>query len=452
MDARLLEMIQDAFDQAARSRSALEHGPSGTPYDDSIAAQMGAQVMLPRAPGRGGRFTQSDIDLAQAIGGGFVGSLGKFGDLPALFHGSPEAGLTHLRASTRGPLGPGTYATPAPQIARGYYAGEGGTVYQIPQSEGLDIYTGAGHRTDAEYYKYKNDKARLLAAAEPENRQAIKGILDRMGASDGYPIYQRIYQEVYKDEGAAQDLFKRAGFHGISGQIDGPETLIFGDVPLHGDTPWQANPQTSVPYHGVENERQDRAAWQRYDINAYKGLYPYDYDTMPTRNGRGDVIDDPATRGIQPTELRGPRPGAKHAGFFSDDPEVANRFAAVVGGDRAAVMPARLRMENPLVIDANGKPAAAYQFDAVAREHGTQDHADAFRSVFDDPNSPHDGVILQNTRDEGTVYVPKTAQQVRSRFAQFQDPTSGNALAGIMGAAGIGSLAPSIFPNQGAEN
>lgn len=171
--------------------------------------------------------------------------------------------------------------------------------------------------------------------------------------------------------------------------------------------------------------RMERAADQGYTIDAYKGLMPYDWHTMPTRNGRGEVISG---GDLIPQELRSINtPGQPHAGFFSDSPDVANRFAALFGGPDAggAVLPAKLKFNNPLVIDAKGKPAAAFQFDSVAREHGTGGDMDAFRSAFD-PKSRHDGVILKNTKDEGTVYVTKGADQARSRFAAFDPANEGS--------------------------
>lgn len=158
---------------------------------------------------------------------------GRFGGMMSpideLYHGSPKLGLTELRASDRGPLGPGTYASTAPQIA-GHYAGEGGQVYQVPH-EGLDIYRGEGHRTDDQWFGYKNDKARLMAVLPEDKRAVLEPMIEKMWSSDGYPLYQRIRGEMGSDA-AAQGLFKAAGFHGISGQIDGPETVIFGNVGL----------------------------------------------------------------------------------------------------------------------------------------------------------------------------------------------------------------------------
>jgi hypothetical protein len=138
-----------------------------------------------------------------------------------LYHGSMIPELKELTASSRGPLGPGVYTTPSEQIAKRY----GDNVYRVP-NEGLDVYRGAGYNTDQEYYGYKADKERLAKSVEPEMKDQILPLIDKMGHMDGYPLYQSIIR-AYRSEDKGQDLFKRAGFHGISGLVDGPETLLF---------------------------------------------------------------------------------------------------------------------------------------------------------------------------------------------------------------------------------
>jgi hypothetical protein len=181
--------------------------------------------------------------------------------------------------------------------------------------------------------------------------------------------------------------------------------------------------------------RMGRAADQGYTIDAYKGAHPYTGGDVTDWKGR--VIESRPEFPLASFES----PGKPFAGFFSSDPEVANRFARALSVDGGAVYPTKLKMENPLVIDAQGKPAAAFQFEAIAREHGTGDAYKAFSTAFD-KTSPHDGVILSNTGDEGTVYVPRASNQVRSRFAAF-DPAkigSSDILAGLGGAGLLGAL------------
>lgn len=182
-----------------------------------------------------------------------------------------------------------------------------------------------------------------------------------------------------------------------------------------------------------EASRLARAVEQGYTIEAYKGGWPYHPESGPVRNVRGDVVREtplePLTElnaGAGSSALAARMYGLDRipwAGFFSDSRDVANRFASLGSGyDGGAVFPVRLRMRNPLEIDAGGQHAAAFQFERVARERGTLDQRQAFMDAFRD-GSPYDGVILRNTADEGTVYVPRAPSQIRSRHAAF-DPAN----------------------------
>lgn len=146
-----------------------------------------------------------------------------------LYHGSERLGLNVLKESVRGPLGPGVYTSPAEGVA-GHYAGGAGKIYNLPEKP-RDVFLGHGHRTDDEWFGFKNDKQRLIDAAEPDKREAVAKILEPMWSNDGYPAYQRL-MHLYKGDEGAQNLFKKAGFHGVSGLVDGPEVLLFGEQSL----------------------------------------------------------------------------------------------------------------------------------------------------------------------------------------------------------------------------
>lgn len=177
-------------------------------------------------------FDLGGLVMSGGFGGGVPkGAIGSTFSDP-LMHGSSRTGLTELTPSARGPLGPGVYTTPAPHVA-GLYAGKG-TIYTLPQKN-RDIYNGLGHHY-GDYAGREADKARLIAAAEPENREAVASLVNRMGG-EGYPMYARLRGDVYKSDEGAQNLFKRAGFEGLSGHVDGPEVLLFGAQKL-------ARPQT----------------------------------------------------------------------------------------------------------------------------------------------------------------------------------------------------------------
>jgi hypothetical protein len=144
--------------------------------------------------------------------------------------------------------------------------------------------------------------------------------------------------------------------------------------------------------------RAARAAEQGYTVDAYKG----------------HAVDFPHFD----------NPDRPYAGFFSDDPQVASRFAegyagsyqGAEGASDGIVYPTKLRMQNPYIIDAQGQKAGMLQF-------GRSDLAREYEAAINSPD--HDGVILRNTADEGEVYIPKTPQQIRSRFAAFDPARSG---------------------------
>lgn len=129
----------------------------------------------------------------------------------------------------------------------------------------------------------------------------------------------------------------------------------------------------------------------------------------PVRNYKGDILEDAPWRDITSFDS----PGNPYAGFFTDDPAVANRFAdafmrAVGPENPTGMFAVYAKIERPFIIDVQGKPAASVQFKS-ARD-GWDDTA--YRAALADKK--YDGVILLNTKDEGNVYIPKEPTQVKS--------------------------------------
>jgi len=154
-----------------------------------------------------------------------------------------------------------------------------------------------------------------------------------------------------------------------------------------------------------------RAREQGFTVDAFKGAYPFDASQTPAFNWRGEMV-----RPGRYEELRYfDSPDNPYAGFFSDSVDVANRFARAfgsdIGGGSAAVYPVRLRLERPLEMNLRGRPAADVQFGP---------YGNRVRAAFSE-NPRIDSVILRNTADEGTVFIPRTPQQIRSVHAAF-DP------------------------------
>lgn len=145
----------------------------------------------------------------------------------SLFHGSQQAGLKELIPGQRGPFGPAVYASPMDSVARRY----GGNVYQLnPQGE---IFHGLGSTYlppgTNPYEVWRSQTAKLAAAASPEQKQAIMENSEKFLPSDGYSFFNYIARSLGSKE-AAQDLFRKAGFAGVSGHVDGPEIAIFNKV------------------------------------------------------------------------------------------------------------------------------------------------------------------------------------------------------------------------------
>jgi len=143
------------------------------------------------------------------------------------------------------------------------------------------------------------------------------------------------------------------------------------------------------------------------EVEAYKGSHPYVNE--PDRDWKGNIIKDYGPR----RQLMVEEPfksSAGHAGFFSSDPEVASRFAQVLSRE-GTVFPVKIKFNNPYVIDGKGKPAASWQFESVAREHGMQDALKQYQDALKDPK--YDGIIVKNTKDEGHVYIPKEHTQLK---------------------------------------
>jgi hypothetical protein len=201
-------------------------------------------------------------------------------DLPApqrLYHGSREANIPEIRRSERGPLGQAAYLTPNRGTAE-IYAGEKGVVHEADVAE--DIFQGMRSRDSSvnPYAVWREQSERLLGAVEPEHRAALGEMLEKLHYDDGYPLYRRIVN-LYKDEGAAQDLFRRAGYKGISANVDGPEVAMFDPVKTRPNVPFEGGgvPESPVDEAITQRQREARRHWkenvkQPYELEPVAGV------------------------------------------------------------------------------------------------------------------------------------------------------------------------------------
>lgn len=121
---------------------------------------------------------------------------------------------------------------------------------------------------------------------------------------------------------------------------------------------------------------------------------------MPVHDNDGRPITSIQRQSDFPA-MHNDEPGIKIAGFFSSDPQVAKKFATITR--RSQLLSAYLKIENPFVIDMKNDFSGHAQFG----ERGL-----AFRNAI--RSGKYDGVIIYNTKDEGDVYVPLKANQIKA--------------------------------------
>ena len=126
-----------------------------------------------------------------------------------------------------------------------------------------------------------------------------------------------------------------------------------------------------------------------YTTLAFKGMLSKDWRTGKTINTIKSVNGD-------------------WAGFFSSDKAVADKFrAAFATMGEAKTVSVYLDMAGADVVDAKGGKARDVQFDNVSP-------ANRRNGMLDRINRSDRGVIVENTEDEKTVYIPKHPAQIKS--------------------------------------
>lgn len=121
------------------------------------------------------------------------------------------------------------------------------------------------------------------------------------------------------------------------------------------------------------------------------------------------------------------------SGFFAQSPDVANNFA---WQSNSASFPVMLDMSKAKQLEAAGKKARDFQFSKKADPKDFEAMRSGMTSKY--------GAVLSNTADEGTIYIPKSSDQVRSRFAAFDPWRKSAAIAASMGVAAPDLLAEEL--------
>lgn len=118
-------------------------------------------------------------------------------------------------------------------------------------------------------------------------------------------------------------------------------------------------------------------------------------------------------------------PGWYGKGFyFSKNPEVAAGYASPQGRTEGAnILPVRLKMENPLILDHWSGDAERIKTEERLKKIGIEDigSADPAELTRMAKEAGYDSIIFGNPTDKSTEYVVFEPSQVRSKFAKF-DP------------------------------
>ncbi|VVC05557.1 Uncharacterised protein [uncultured archaeon] len=157
-----------------------------------------------------------------------------------------------------------------------------------------------------------------------------------------------------------------------------------------------------------------------YPLKVYKGLYPFDSAKEQVR-GWKDPWEYPDQEPLDVINRNTPFPsfdsfdvkGVKIAGFFAVDKEVANRFAML--HTAATIYPCYLSIQHPYVIDGKGKLAGNIQFGLSGKP---------FRDAI--CSGEYDGVIIKNTKDEGTIIIALRPEQIKSAISNTGEFSSSN--------------------------
>jgi len=220
--------------------------------------------------------------------------------------------------------------------------------------------------------------------------RAVSAVKDVFGM--GEPVAQ-VQPDEYQVPESDISALNQARVTGYSGQDAGESRSWLRAVEKFG------------PEGMTTEARMARAREQGFTEIRFKGMYPYDW----TQEGEPEITS--IQRSTAFPSFGGTDGDVEGiAGFMTIDPEVASRFAGVMG--QGAVYPLMYRPGKVLEIDAEGKAAGDIQFG----ESG-QPFRDSVRS------GEYDTIVIKNTADEGDVTVALDPSNIRSVNAAF-DPDS----------------------------
>jgi GNAT superfamily N-acetyltransferase len=356
----------------------------------------------------------------------------------SLWHGGRISGSIEVQKPTKGryEAGPGLYLTTSYQRAYSYAKGGGSTFLvtlkpnlnfaddvQIPLQDGIEFAT-----------RYLGSKGKSIIADLKSNCTRMK--------SDTFSADTLINLVVNYEVGAGSKGLALVDFlveHGVDASKEDQGNkeqwvVVFNPNAVTKIKKVPAKEVTSdmwqLPKVGSHQKKSDQPTQdQNYDdsitqtpkfkswfqgskviddhgrpLRVYKGMYPYDY-TNKDKNGKEPLLDIIERPTPFPTFDPKDPEGVTLAGFFASDPNIAQKFIC-----QGATFPCFLSIKDPYIINGAGKMAGDLQFGATGKPF-----RDAIRS------GKYDGVILTDTQDEGTIYVPLRPTQIKSAIGNNGD-------------------------------
>tara|TARA_R100000963_G_C4646119_1_gene110681 strand:- start:1370 stop:10480 length:9111 start_codon:yes stop_codon:yes gene_type:complete len=258
---------------------------------------------------------------------------------------------------------------------------------------------------------------------------AFRALLDEVGIEYSTAGYEGINSEYVFAEGANRDEIKiRFSDHERQSRLHAAADYNFANNQfpvtdyLRVADDLAAAQMVDVKFYQFTPEeikeaetRMDRAERQGFTIKAYRG----------TRAR-------PTAEGVSDRQIIG-------GGWFTDSPDTANTYARPHVGAPALAMEARIRLRNPMVIDAKGKhfdQIPVSMLKGIVPDHLLKGR----RLVASDSivlmakHLGHDGVIFKNMKDDfntnaittkpATIYTVFNDKDIRSAFAAFDDAKS----------------------------
>jgi hypothetical protein len=113
-------------------------------------------------------------------------------------------------------------------------------------------------------------------------------------------------------------------------------------------------------------------------------------------------------------EIDATKIGKRMAGYFTDNKKVADGFLKITKPGSSHVVEARVFMKKPFIVDAKNRQANNFMIDALNEADNNPELIKAVNT------NKYDGLVIKNTSDEGTIFIPKEGKQIKTN-KQLED-------------------------------